>query len=900
MTLPDAAGAASEIGGPSAALAEAVGRPRLAARDLLDGWVARVVQALEDPDTGPLRLHRRLRVPAVVMARIVSSIEGPDHPYVAYALPPLLAGLSRDELDDPEVVALARPVVEAWRDLLRSSGSAGAGVAEEVLPMEGWEHLIDPGDWRRSATDAGSAEPQDEASVVIDVPGWAPWDASTRRALASLPSGLSSDERLALLLGIWSGGAHGIRTPRAWDAAQAWIDAADGRRVRRVEDLASARAWTLATDGPLVRVAQADRAALDRFLSWAHARASTWPTFASVDVDILGRLRALDAADGIPMDHGSAGDVTAVERRWPAWVRAAVESRRLALERAQRAVRREEPASADDVIAQLDRLEGLDDVKTLFRTLAAQVALAKARRAQGHEEPLPELHLVLTGNPGTGKTTVARLYGQLLRALGLLSSGQFVERVRSDLVSPYRGGPSERARAAIESAEGGVLFIDEAYSLTQAHHGEGDDTGQEIITELVAKMESMRGRFAVVLAGYPGPMTNFLASNPGLESRVRAPVLLPDLSSTALLRVLDDMAAQSGYSIQPDAREALGARIAALPRGERFGNAREVRRLLDLVRGNLAQRYQAAQTEVDPSVITLADVPTAQPGRRDDAAYAAAMQRLDRLVGLTPVKKELRAIAAQVELAQLRRVDGAEPRRPVVGHLVFAGNPGTGKTTVAAEVGAVLAALGVLASGHVHTVTNADLIAQYLGQTAPKVRAQVQQALDGVLFIDEAYSLTPRAAGGHVSYQETALTTLVEEMERHRDRLVVILAGYPKEMQALLEANQGLRSRISRTIVFPDYDRAELREIAARMVTASGLAATDEALDAMADTASAEAGRFGFGNARTVRELLSDAERRHALRVTGSEAASDAVPGLIDVADVRAPEAPRKFKPGFV
>ncbi len=882
----------------SAPLAAVTGRDALDTDEVWQRHLDAAAQALVEP---PSRLHRQYRLPATVMARILGSIAGAEQQYAAHVLPPLLSGLSRAELDDPVVGPLVGSVVAAWRATLIALHASGHVVADELLPETGWERALDPADWTSSSPDLEAASTD---VAAYDQTGWVMWDVSARSALASLPSAMSADERLALLLGLWSSGAHVIRTPPAWASAMSWIDAPEGRRVHTIGDLAAARAWSLATDGPILATDGGELEAVGRFLSWAYGRAATWPAFSSPDADILNRSRDRRLMEPEQDVAGEAATSAAalegvLDRRWPAWVRTAVESRRVLEERTQRVVRRETPVTPEDVISELDGLEGLEEVKELFRTLVAQVALIKARREQGHDEPLPDLHLVLTGNPGTGKTTVARLYGQLLRALGLLESGQFVERIRSDLVSRYQGGPSENARAAIEAADGGVLFIDEAYSLTQAHHGEGDGSGQEIIAELVAQMEARRGRFAIVFAGYSGPMQSFLGANPGLESRVRAPLLLPDLSPIALLRVLDGMAGRLGYTFGPGAREALGARIAAMPRGERFGNAREVRRLLDVVRGNLARRFHEAQDGVDTSLITIADVPTTRPGRRDTEAYSSAMDRIDKLVGLTPVKEELQAIAALVDLAGRSPGEPDAQSQTVVGHLVFTGNPGTGKTTVAAEIGAILAALGVLESGHVHTVTHADLIAQYLGQTAPKVRAQVQQALDGVLFIDEAYSLIPMSAGGGKGYEQEALATLVDEMERHRDRLVVILAGYPKEMEMLLDANQGLRSRISRTIAFPDFDRGELREIVVRMVEGIRSPITEAAIDAIADAAAAEVGRPGFGNARTVRELLADAQRRHALRVAGAGVMNDDALVPIDVADVRAPEAPRKSPVGF-
>lgn len=880
-------------------LAQLTGRPSDGIADAVRSHVERCAAALALPLA---RTHRALRVPETVAARMLVGLPQADRSFDRFLLPPVLADLSADELTDGGVHAAAERLATAWRTMLALLGPEGAETAALVLPDDGWERTIDPGDWGARASrvpadgddvaaEAGTGAQQRSFAddpTAIEAAEVRVWDRSTRAALTALPDAIPMGDRLALLLGLWAGGAHALRMEADWKRAAKWIDA--GRPLESPRDLAAARAWTLATDGPVHRSDDpTTRAQTLAFLSWAYHRAGTWPLFRSPDAEIHRRL-----AD--PETGGS----TAKRERWPDWVRTAVMNRRLTTEARTPVVATVSgPPTVDEVLAELDAMEGIQPVKAAFHTLVAHVRLAEERRRQGHVEPAPELHLALLGNPGTGKTTVARLYGRLLRALGVLGSGVFVEKVRADLVGPHKSEASERARQAVKEAMGGVLFVDEAYALTELGGRSGGPDGPEVLAELIARMEADRGRFAVVLAGYPGLMQAMLGQNPGLKSRLRDPIVLPDMTVPQLLRVLAAQAAESGYRLGPGVEEAAGVYLGAMPRGEGFGNAREVRRLVDRMKGSLARRYQENPSRVDADLFLPVDIPSTGSAVVDEESYASARSRLDALVGLDTVKAEIAGIAALVRTnLELEARDGLARPSPV-GHLVFSGNPGTGKTTVAREYGAILAALGVLRSGHVHTVARADLIASYVGQTAPKVRAAVQQALDGVLFIDEAYSLLPPPH--HAGFEEEALATLVDEMERHRDRCVVVLAGYPADMEQLLGANAGLRSRITATIEFPDFNRDELRRIAEQMVVAMGLTATPEALDALAEAGLAAAGTPEFGNARTVRVLVQKSQQRHAVRMQERASASTKAEqlGRISVEDVPPADVPAKPKIGF-
>jgi hypothetical protein len=240
------------------------------------------------------------------------------------------------------------------------------------------------------------------------------------------------------------------------------------------------------------------------------------------------------------------------------------------------------------------------------------------------------------------------------------------------------------------------------------------------------------------------------------------------------------------------------------------------------------------------------------------------MAELDELVGLAPVKEQVKRLVAELRAEKLRTQAGMPPSEKSR-HMVFTGNPGTAKTTVARLLARIYAQLGVLAHGHLIEVSRADLVGEYIGQTAPRTTARFNQATGGVLFIDEAYALVP--ADSFRDFGNEAISTLLKLMEDHRDEVVVIVAGYPREMQRFVESNPGVASRFPTTISFADYSPEELWGIFRLYADRAGFSLLDGVEDAFRRLVP-DPRPDAFGNGRFVRNVFEEAVTRQALRIT--------------------------------
>ncbi len=510
--------------------------------------------------------------------------------------------------------------------------------------------------------------------------------------------------------------------------------------------------------------------------------------------------------------------------------------------------------SADDrpALERLNALIGLQPVKEHVRRLQAlvQYEVRSRRRGIKRGEP-PSFHMVFTGNPGTGKTTVARLMGEIFREIGLLRRGHLVECKREDLVGEYLGHTEAKTREKIEQALDGILFIDEAYTLTE---GGEQDFGRRVIDVLVPALENHRDRLVVIVAGYSDKMEEFFKANEGLRRRFPHKIHFPDYRPEELRQILIQMLREEGLTWVKEAEESLRQVIEGLyeTRDERFGNAGIMRNLRDELKASRAQRVlERGLPESDP--IRPEDIP------KDYRQYLTPpipevdelLRELEGLVGLKEVKD---FIKRQVSLLRHERRRGA-PGRPRSLHVVFAGNPGTGKTTVARLMGRIFKALGILRKGHLVECGRADLVAEYVGQTAHRTREMVEEALDGVLFIDEAYSLV---RGGPGDFGQEAIDTLLQEMWNHKDRLVVIVAGYPDEMKGFIESNPGLKRRFTYYVYFPDYSQKELLEIFCQLAAREGYRLSEGVAERVLAHLEAEHRKNprGFGNAGAVEKLF--------------------------------------------
>jgi hypothetical protein len=487
----------------------------------------------------------------------------------------------------------------------------------------------------------------------------------------------------------------------------------------------------------------------------------------------------------------------------------------------------ESPGELSAPLRELNELIGLRGVKAEVTSLINLIKMSQVRQQMGLPMPPMSRHLVFAGPPGTGKTTVARLYGSVLAELGILSKGHMIEAARADLVGQYIGSTAIKTTELVTKALGGVLFIDEAYTLSAGSGGSGPDFGQEAIDALMKMMEDHRDELVVIVAGYSELMEKFLESNPGLASRFTRTVEFPNYSVAELVTITSNLSSKHYYELTDDAVDALTTYFERIPKNATFGNGRVARKLFEAMINNQASRLAttppAKDTELNrltaadlaPELALLDDLPVEQGGRPDSATDPAgaikatrSWKRVNRLVGAASVREALGSNLLQLcDLRNRRRGYGRN------GNVLLSGPAGSGRSEVARLYAASLAELGLLPVGQVVRVsTGTDLAAQWSGQAQSLTRAALDDASGGVLIVDH----TPGEGA------QDAVEALVAQMRGLPGDPVVMLIGESPALATLRQAVPGVADVFGAEWDMPAYPPAELGEIIVRHLARRG------------------------------------------------------------------------------
>ncbi len=514
----------------------------------------------------------------------------------------------------------------------------------------------------------------------------------------------------------------------------------------------------------------------------------------------------------------------------------------------------EEIREIDEILADINGLVGLAEVKENINELIKYLDYSKKIDTEG----FANLNMIFKGNSGTGKTTVARLLAELFYKLGFIRQNKIIEVTSKDLIGSHLGETAPKTQAVIDTAIDGVLFIDEAYTIMASKGGSTSNYPAECMATICRAMELYKDRLIVIFAGYTKEMNDFINENQGLMSRIGYELEFPDFSKDELMQIFKDEVNGNEFTLEDGVENKIEKLIIKNKIGRNFGNARFVTNLFD----RLVITHSANYTdEANLKVITNKDVEIFEATKKDkERTVDNILEDLNSLIGLAKVKETINGFVSVIELN--KKLDRAPDFNM---HMIFKGNAGTGKTTVARLIAEVYYNLGYIKRNKLVEVQSQDLIGEFLGQTGPKTQAVIESALDGVLFIDEAYAIMEHN-GSNASYSAECVATLLKAMEDYQGRLIIIFAGYTNEMKKFRDLNPGLKSRIGYEIDFEDYSIEELMQIFDKKVTDKGFTSDDSAKAKVEKILQDAKNVENFGNGRFVENTVQRIIIEHAIR----------------------------------
>lgn len=507
----------------------------------------------------------------------------------------------------------------------------------------------------------------------------------------------------------------------------------------------------------------------------------------------------------------------------------------------------------------LDSIIGMKDLKDFIINVENNYKVQKIRKRLGLKTSKISMNMIFEGNAGTGKTNAARVTFEYLNALGILSKGVFREVSKADFVTENINDTAKRTIDIINSAIGGILFIDEAYSLCES---EEDKVGKEIVDALLKGIEDNRENLIVILAGYKEDMDRFLSFNPGLKSRFSNRIEFKDYNPVEMYEIAENIAKSKGYKIAKNVKSGL---IDLFTRNQLIGkndlgNARFVRNIIENAILDASKKYLTnSKRQIDLL-------------ERDNFNFKINAKfdlekKLEEIIGLEEVKNLLRSQYKLIVAQEKRKSVGVSTKIEQNLNMVFAGNPGTGKTSIARLVAEMLNSMGLLKIGQLVETDRSSFVSEVPGETSKKTEAKFKEAIGGILFIDEAYTLANDSLG------REAIETLLKLIEDYSKEVIVILAGYEEEMEEFFDVNIGLRSRFPLWTNFEDYNPNELSEMAIRLIEAKGFKISKNAYVALKKSFVQiyESSDSQSGNGRMVRNYVESIIRNQSIRIAEND-----------------------------
>lgn len=538
------------------------------------------------------------------------------------------------------------------------------------------------------------------------------------------------------------------------------------------------------------------------------------------------------------------------------------------------------------ILEELNGYVGLKNLKHSLSEFITYINFVQERKKQGIDvkENLTA-HCIFLGNPGTGKTSIARILGRFFKSVGLLENGHVVEVDRSTLVGEYIGETAQKTEKVIKQALGGILFIDEAYTLKRDTNG--NDFGQEAIDIILKRMEDFNGKFFVIAAGYPELMQNFLNSNPGLKSRFTHLFLFDDFSANELVEIYKLFSSREKFIITPEAEELLTNKLKLIYENDKnnLGNARFVRNLFNETKVQLSKRYHSLKYDernfYASSTIIIDDILSAFNNYEkhskgfvfNDDKLNKYLNELNNLVGLEDVKKTFSKLLASIKVEQLKK-ERAISSLPKNLNSIFICEPGAGTSTVARLFGKVFKELSLIESGQLVEIDSSyfyglNKIDSYL--TLDKI---FQDSIGKIIVVNDSV-ITLKAKS---DFSDSLLQYFLKKLYLYRDKVVAVLTGNQDEFEDLFESVPVIENQFPNIYNFGHYSTRQLLEIALNICQKKNYqleeGAWQQMLDLLAKLRSDK--NKNFYNARTIKEILNKAIANQEERIISLKHPKDA------------------------